>query len=252
MTVEKRRHPRFECSGSASIQIGADEEPLMGKVANISANGCLVVLQKPGALGLDTVVELSFCINNIPFRVWGKVKVARSENAYGFEFPLLSERVRKRLEDLITQLIEDFLTVQSMRSFGERRRHPRFECSGKAGVQLAAGDEFYPAQLVNLSAGGCLLEFQQPRALDRDASVELVFHLDKTPFQVKGRAKSQHSEKRVGFQFPVLSGRARRQLDDLIDDLIERIVKRLTAPSAGEVLEATPVLDVSAVGRVLL
>lgn len=231
MTTEKRRHPRFECDGPASILTGADQEALPGKIVNISANGCLILLKDPEKLNCDSVVELNFRINDTPFRVWGKVKVARSSNAYGFEFPLLSERVRTRLEDLITDLIEDFLTVQSMRSFGERRRHPRFECSGMANLQLSVGEELVSARIANLSVGGCLLEFDEPQKLDRGATVELHFHLNDAPLQMEGIAKSLHAENKVGFQFLNPSGSARRRLDEIINDLIESIIRKLTAPS---------------------
>jgi c-di-GMP-binding flagellar brake protein YcgR len=230
MATEKRRYPRFECEGSASILTGPDQDALSGRIVNISANGCLILLKDSEKLDYDSIVELNFRINDIPFRVWGKVKVARSATAYGFEFPLLSERVRKRLENLITELIEDFLTVKSMRSMGERRRHPRFECSGEAGVLLSAGEELIPAKLVNLSAGGCLLEFDEPRKLERDATVELRFHLDDQPLQMKGAAKSMHAENQIGFQFLQSNRSVRRRLDELINDLIERVIKRLTAP----------------------
>ncbi len=226
MTKEQRRNPRFECSGTASVQIVAEDPPCPGKIVNVSAGGCLIVLQRPQSVSQDTMVELTFKVNDLLFRVWGKVRAVRSDTAIGFEFPLLSERVRKRLEDLIEQLIEDFLTRNPIKGAKEQRRYPRIGCTGTAGIKLAAGEEFYPAKIVNLSAGGCLMVLQKPQPLPQDALVELTFHINNLPFHVQGQVKSARSETRIGFEFPQLSKNARRQLEDLVDELIGNVVKR--------------------------
>jgi len=226
MTKEQRRNPRFECSGPANIQVVADEPPCPARIVNVSAGGCLIALQKPQNLAQDTMVELTFSVNDQTFRVWGKVRAVRSDTKIGFEFPLLSERVRKRIEDLIEQLIEDFLTRNPIKGAEEQRRYPRVGCTGTAGVQLAAGEEFYPAKIVNLSAGGCLMVLQKPQPLPQDTLVELTFHINNLPFRVQGQVKAPRSDTRVGFEFPQLSKRVQRQLEDLVDELIGNIVKR--------------------------
>jgi c-di-GMP-binding flagellar brake protein YcgR len=226
MTKEQRRNPRFECSGTASIQTAADEPPCPGKIVNVSAGGCLIVLQRPQSVSQDTMVELTFKVNDLVFRVWGKVRAVRSDTAIGFEFPLLSERVRKRLEDLIEQLIEDFLTRNPIKGAKEQRRYPRIGCTGTAGIKLQAGEAFYPAKIVNLSAGGCLMVLQKPQPLPQDALVELTFHINNLPFHLQGQVKALRSDTRVGFEFPQLAPRVRRQLEDLVDELIGNVVKR--------------------------
>ena len=64
-----------------------------------------MVLQKPQILEQDALVELTFHINHLPFRVRGQVKAVRSDTRIGFEFPQLSKRVRTQLEDLVDELI---------------------------------------------------------------------------------------------------------------------------------------------------
>jgi c-di-GMP-binding flagellar brake protein YcgR len=224
--TEQRRNPRIDCTGAAAVQFTPGEAPCPARIENLSAGGCLLVLQQPQELSQDTIVELTFKINDLRFRVWGQVRAIRSDTKIGFQFPLLSERVRRRIEDLIEQLIEDLLTRTALEGTGEQRRHPRIGCTGSAGVQLAAGEPFYPAKIVNLSAGGCLMVLQKPQRLAKDTMVELTFHINDLPFHVQGQVKAIRSDTRIGFQFPQLNNRVRRQLEDLVDELITNIVKR--------------------------
>jgi hypothetical protein len=138
----------------------------------------------------------------------------------------MSGRVRGRIEDLIAQLIEDFLIKGSSKDAPEKRRHTRILCTGNAGVQMRAGEPFYPARIVNLSEGGCLMAFEKPQSLAQDTMVELSFQINNLPFRVSGQVKGIRSDARVGLKFPVLSERVRRQLEDLVEDLIDNIVKR--------------------------
>jgi hypothetical protein len=61
-------------------------------------------------------VELTFQINNLPFRVSGQVKGTRSDARIGLKFPLLSKSVRRQLEDLVEELIDNVV-----KRFAERK-----------------------------------------------------------------------------------------------------------------------------------
>lgn len=226
MADERRRKPRFECAGTAGVQLDASGNPYPARIVNLSAEGCLIVFKEPQRLSQDAIVELTFKVDNLKFRVWGQVRAIRSDRQIGFQFPLLSNRVRGRLEDLITQLIEDFLIKGLSRNVPEKRRQTRILCTGSAGVQMLAGEAFYPAKIVNLSAGGCLIVLQKPQRLSQDTTVELAFQINNLPFRVRGQVKGIRSDTGIGFQFPLLSKRVQRQLEDLVDELIDNIVKR--------------------------
>ena len=226
MAGQRRRNPRFECEGSVGVQLDAGGVPFLARIVNLSAEGCLIVFKEPQRLSQDTIVELTFKVDNLKFRVWGQVRAIRSDCQIGFQFPLLSERVRGRIEDLITQLIEDFLIKGSSKDAPEKRRHTRILCTGSAGVQMRAGEAFHPAKIVNLSAGGCLMALQKPQSLSQDTMVELTFQINDLPFRVRGQAKGTRSDTRIGFQFPLLSKSIRRQLEDLVEELIDNVVKR--------------------------
>jgi hypothetical protein len=226
MAEERRRNPRFECAGTVDVQLDAGEVPSLARIVNLSAEGCLVVSKEPLHLSQDKIAELTFKIDDVKFRVWGLVRAIRSDRQIGFKFPLLSDRVRGRIEDLIAQLIEDSLLKGSSREAQEKRRQTRILCTGSAGIQVHAGEEFCPAKIVNLSAGGCLIILQKPQRLSQGTMVELTFQINSLPFRVRGQVREIRSDTRIGFEFPLLSKKVRRQLEDLVDELIDNIVKR--------------------------
>jgi hypothetical protein len=107
-----RSSPRLQCSGLAGIQtLPVSEKPFPAKIMNLSVGGCLMKLEMPLILAMDEIVELLFCVNQMPFRVRGKVRAIRSDTLIGFQFPHLSTRSRRQLEDLIGELIEHIVKL---------------------------------------------------------------------------------------------------------------------------------------------
>ena len=226
MTKEQRRNPRFECTGEAGIQFAAGELPCPAKIVNLSEGGCLLVLKEPRCLSQDTIVELTFGINNLLLRALGQVKAKRSDTTIGFQFTLLSERHKRQLKELIERLVEDLPTSRLPRGPGERRRYPPLDCTGPSTVQLGAGEAFCPATIANLSTGGCLMVLREPQPLSQDMLVELTFSINHLPFRVRGQVRTLHSDTTIGFQFPQLSERVRKQLEELMKEIMENILKR--------------------------
>jgi hypothetical protein len=199
------------------------------KIVNLSAGGCLLVLRQPQSLTQDTIAELTFTINNLPFRTLGQVKAKRSDTEIGFQFRLLSDSLRRQLEEVLQQLIDSIPARSPLRAAGEKRRYPRIKCTGPAAVRLAAEEESCPATIVNLSARGCLVHFRKPQRLSRDMLVELTFEINHLPFRVRGQVKAIRTDTTIGFQFPLLSDRVRNQLEDLMKELTEDITRRQAA-----------------------
>jgi c-di-GMP-binding flagellar brake protein YcgR len=229
MTREQRRYPRVECTGDARVQMAPSASCCPAKIVNLSAGGCLLVLKRPQCLTQDTIVELTFTINNLPFRALGQVKAKRSDTTIGFQFRSLSDSLRRQLEELLQQLIEYRPARSSLRKSGEQRRYPRIKCTGPAAVQTAAGGESCPATILNLSARGCLIHLRRPQRLSQDMLVELSFEINHLPFRVRGQVKAIRTETMIGLQFPLLSERVRNQLEDLMSELMENIMRRQAA-----------------------
>jgi c-di-GMP-binding flagellar brake protein YcgR len=98
---QKRRHPRMECSGSASLHLLDEELELRGRILDLSLEGCLLVLEEPAGLQEGAVVELSFSARQLPFRVVAQVKVKRNTITIGFQFLKISRRGTCQLGELI-------------------------------------------------------------------------------------------------------------------------------------------------------
>jgi|ERR1700677_1223151 hypothetical protein len=228
MPKEKRRTPRFACNGAAGIQLAPGLVYLPAKIANLSADGCLIELQKPQRLSQDTIAELTFTINDQPFRMWGRVRAIRTDTTIGFKFLHLSDRVRRRLSGLLEQLIEDFITGASPRSAGEQRRFPRIQCNGTGGIQIVTREAFIPATIMDLSSRGCLMAFQLRQRLAQDSFIELKFDVNHLPFRTRGQVKGIRSATLAGFSFPQLSTIVQRQLDDLVEELLKSHIKRIS------------------------
>jgi hypothetical protein len=214
--------------GPAEVRLAPGLVHLPATVSHLSADGCLIELQKPQRLSQDTIVELTFTVNDLPFREWGRLTAIRSDTTIGFHFPILSQRVRGRLACLLEQLIEDFITGDSPRCAGEQRRFPRIHCKGAASVQIASGETLFPAIFMDLSAGGCLIALKESRSLSHDALVELKLQINHLPFRVRGQAKGIRSATSAGFSFPLLSETGRMQLEDLLAELLKDLITRLS------------------------
>jgi hypothetical protein len=111
--VEQRQSTRLECEGAGAIQtLPACERPFPAKILNLSVDGCLMELQGPLDLATDEIVELLFTVNQMPFRVRGKIRAVRSIVLVGSQFLQLSERTRRHLHELIEELIEALVKIQ--------------------------------------------------------------------------------------------------------------------------------------------
>jgi hypothetical protein len=80
---------------------------LAAKVLDVSVDGCLVEMEAPLLVGMGEPLEISFCVNQLPFRVRAELRVVRGIRTLGFQFVKLSVRARRRLNELVEELIED-------------------------------------------------------------------------------------------------------------------------------------------------
>ena len=121
---------------------------------------------------------------------------------------------------------EESKTFEMPKRDEELRQSPRLGCRGFGAVQtLPASERPSPARILNLSAGGCLMELKAPLELAVDEIVELIFNINQMPFRVRARVRAIRSKGLVGFEFLQLSERTRWHLLELISELIESLVK---------------------------
>jgi hypothetical protein len=140
MDWEKRRNPRFECRGVASVQTAAGDPPCPARIVDLSLEGCQLIFQKRQSFPKDKRVELTFEVDHLPFRVRGQVKAIRSDKIAGFQFLELSERARRALEALIQELKENIL-----KRIAELKAHEEWlKAHGQVDSEDSAGQGYEP------------------------------------------------------------------------------------------------------------
>ncbi len=93
----------------------------------MSAEGCLLILKQPVKLDSEKQVELTFTINQLPFRVRATMKVSRSTTCYGFQFLQVSSRSQRHLKELVEELEES------------HRKQTRGMKGANTGIELKGG-----------------------------------------------------------------------------------------------------------------
>ena len=111
----------------------------------------------------------------------------------------------------------------------ERRRHPRFSYKGNAVLDLRNANPCR-AQMVDLSAEGCQLQFESPQSIEHDAQMLMMFEIDNIPFAVRAQAKSIRSATNVGMYFPEMTENGRADLQGAID-LMKQFAPQLVGES---------------------
>ena len=101
---ERRRSPRFDCSGEAQMRIPPHVTTSKGDILDLSLQGCRIAFYAPQKIERNQRVELLFNVNNLPFHVVAVVRSKRNLKQFGFEFPQMIERIRVQLHALIEEL----------------------------------------------------------------------------------------------------------------------------------------------------
>lgn len=110
---ERRLYARYRCGGDAEIFGLSSGISSRGSIKNLSLGGCLLCLGdrtrklKPiHGFGRSDLVEMTFCVRQMPFRVQGRVRQINPDQSIGVEFTLQSERGKRQLRELIAELGE--------------------------------------------------------------------------------------------------------------------------------------------------
>jgi hypothetical protein len=96
---ERRRSPRYKCSGSAQFRVEGSDVHTWGTVTDISQNGCYVELMATFPVG--AIVDLQLELNGIRAYVKGEVRVSYPCLGMGIAFREISDENRVRLLDML-------------------------------------------------------------------------------------------------------------------------------------------------------
>ncbi|HVZ83364.1 MAG TPA: PilZ domain-containing protein [Terracidiphilus sp.] len=103
---ERRRNPRYACSGPVEVGVFDAEFLFRGEVRDLSLTGCYVQTRARLRLRPDTEVELRFSLEGENVRCLARVKSLRPGVGAGFEFQEFDERSKKAILRLIRALEE--------------------------------------------------------------------------------------------------------------------------------------------------
>jgi hypothetical protein len=110
---DKRRSPRYKCTGSARIQeIGATVSS-WATLADISMHGCYVETSAPLRLGAALTLKLE--ANGLRIETAGEVRVVYPGLAMGISFSNMSVDNRERLRQLLQPIARPSVIVPSVR-----------------------------------------------------------------------------------------------------------------------------------------
>jgi len=125
---------------------------------------------------------------------------------------------------------------------GERRRYPRYQCSG--GVQLSKDGTGLPlwVRLTDIGLGGCYVETLSPLPLQ--TNVELVIHVEDLEIRGRGRVRTSHPSVGNGIAFTQMLADDWLHLHQLIARLAGATSRPVTASGNSAVQsDTTPPLE---------
>jgi hypothetical protein len=104
------------------------------------------------------------------------------------------------------------------RADNDRRRSPRFTCSGHAKIScLPSNGIFIPGIIRDLSLHGCCVDIPQP--FDCGVRAEIIVRVNAASFRAVGEVRAIRGRSGAGMEFVHLSAGGRDLLADLVTDL---------------------------------
>jgi hypothetical protein len=110
-SAEKRRSPRYRCTGNARLQETSSSAPAWATFADISMHGCYIETSVP--LRLGTTLGLKLEANGVRVEVTGEVRVVYPGLGMGISFTSVSTEDRARLQRLVRSISPPSVIVPS-------------------------------------------------------------------------------------------------------------------------------------------
>lgn len=96
---ERRRSPRYKCSGSAQFRVEGSDVHTWGALTDISLHGCYVELMATFPVGANVDMQLE--LNGIRAQLKGEVRVSYPCLGIGIAFREISDEHRVRLLEML-------------------------------------------------------------------------------------------------------------------------------------------------------
>lgn len=115
---ERRTQSRHTVDTSASIFLVKIGSTLRGRIVDLSLTGCRICTEERFPVGIYTRVETEFRLEGMPFRLGGVIQAIHDRNTVGIRFLDLSERKRRQVTELISEIEESRATDPRLESAG--------------------------------------------------------------------------------------------------------------------------------------
>ena len=109
--ADKRKSPRYKCTGSARLQEVGGTAATWATFADISMHGCYV--ETPSPLPLRAVLAMKLDANGFRVEASGEVRVVYPGLGMGISFANMSDEDRGRLRELVRSLSPTSVIVSS-------------------------------------------------------------------------------------------------------------------------------------------
>jgi hypothetical protein len=101
---DRRSSPRFAVDAEARLLLVGHGLCMNCRVLDLSLNGCR--MQTGGGIpaGIHVLVEVTFTVNRIPFRLPGVIRRSNGEGEVGIEFAGMSARRREEWAEVVNEV----------------------------------------------------------------------------------------------------------------------------------------------------
>lgn len=99
----------------------------------------------------------------------------------------------------------------------ERRRHPRSQCWGSAGIKILPDGAMVMGYLIDLGLGGCSIDADEPFPVQVGGRVEALLQLNGLTLRLAGSVvRLEENDSRLGIRFMDVSPRKEQQIKQLM------------------------------------
>jgi c-di-GMP-binding flagellar brake protein YcgR len=104
--ADRRSHSRHQVDSTANLLLVKTGITMSGRIMNLSRGGCRIRTEEPFNVGIYVRIETEFYLHGLPFRLVGVSQAILDKNTIGIRFLDMSDRKRKQLTELISELPE--------------------------------------------------------------------------------------------------------------------------------------------------
>jgi hypothetical protein len=134
-STDKRKSPRYKCTGSARLQESGSSVSTWATFADISMHGCYVETASPHRAG--AMLSMKLDANGFRVEALGQVRVVYPGLGMGISFAKMSDEDRERLRELVRSLSPTSVIV-SPRAESHSRSTPQSDASPPVANPVAA------------------------------------------------------------------------------------------------------------------